>query len=470
MATTCTIGGVTKSLRKGWRISASLQAVDTLSCIVDSSTASYRPALGDEIIVTETSTRIFGGYIQSITEAGIVASGGTPIANQIEATDYTQLVTRRHVNETIAAGTLKAALIRVVTYLSAFGVTLDAAQVDGPSLGALVYDYRQVGEVLDELATLSGYVWELDYSQVLRMYSPGSVSAPFSVTAANQYAIGDVQASTTRATGSDGYANRVIVRGGTDDAPVTATANDTGEQTSYGIWETVIAAPTATDTTTAQALADAYLLQRLVTPVTVLYDTYQAGLLPGQTQTITFSQRNVDNSFLVTDVETYDDGANRVRRSVTAIEGSVVATNWRSLYQQWTGGAPTVFTSASAIGYGRQVYPLQLSPDIWTQDSTPTWVAAAGANGGIRVTIDTTLRGTTTATVRVRLRVRSGTVQARLYNVSDSTSVGTSSSVSTTSFTDTSFSVTLTAGAKVYELQVLPGSADVDVQAIGYLE
>ena len=34
---------------------------------------------------------------------------------------------------------------------------------------------------------MSGYVWEIDCNKQLRMYAPGDVAAPFSVTTANGF-------------------------------------------------------------------------------------------------------------------------------------------------------------------------------------------------------------------------------------------------------------------------------------------
>src|SRR5678816_3593853 len=89
---------------------------------------------------------------------------------------------------------MKAQLQQLVDdYLDLYGVTLDASQVTGISLDEVTYDYRQITEVLNDIATLTGFVWEIDYDKILRMYEPGTVDAPFDVITGDGHAIGDIR-------------------------------------------------------------------------------------------------------------------------------------------------------------------------------------------------------------------------------------------------------------------------------------
>jgi hypothetical protein len=111
----------------------------------------------------------------------------------------------------------------------------------------------------------------------------------------------------------------------------------------------------------------------------------------------------------------------------------------------------------------RPAYFLGGNDALYKQSPTPTWVPV----DAVRVVIDTNIRQSNTGVAYVRLRASSGTVQARLWNVTDGTVAGTSAVVSSTSWTDADFAVTLATGSKVYELQVLPSLANVDVAGIG---
>jgi len=152
-----TIAGVTKELRNGFTIRMTANGRALFEGLVYSADGTYRPAIGDEIVLTEDGTTIFGGYIDAPAEAGV---GGIPmvgIETRISAVDYNSLAARRYADVTLAAGTLKSMLTTLVsTYLAANGVTLDAAQVDGPTLAATPFSFKRIDEILDSLTALSG--------------------------------------------------------------------------------------------------------------------------------------------------------------------------------------------------------------------------------------------------------------------------------------------------------------------------
>ena len=110
------------------------------------------------------------------------------------------------------------------------------------------------------------------------------------------------------------------------------------EQTAMGIWEIVVSSPETTDQALAQTLANAYLATKVPIPNTVKYDTYQLGLRPGQTQTITVAARDIDGDYLITEVNHKNIKGNLILRSVTAIESLYVQATqrWRDVYKQWS--------------------------------------------------------------------------------------------------------------------------------------
>lgn len=459
-----TIAGVARSLMYGWDVEESLNGPNILTCRVASAAGTYRPALDEEIVVTEGAAVIFGGYVQTVNEVG-VDIGGVALINEINAIDYNSLPSRRYVQGSIVAGNLKAALTYFLTYLTAYGVTLDPAQANGPALPALSWDYRSLLDVLNEIATMSGYVWEIDYNKVLRAWLPGTVSAPTAVTDANSKAFGQVIVEVSRAQDNP-YANSVIVRGGTEGAFVTGLASDAGEITAHGLWETAVFAPTATTQAVADALAAAYLAQHIANYKRVSYNSMTPGFHPGQTQTVTVSIRNINNIFLITDVRITGDSEGIVSRAVRAIEGSAnIGGGWRDLYRQWTTGTGGTAFAVPVSGSQKHTYFLGALEDLWYPSTT--WIAAGG---GVQAIIDSVLMGTTSMTVYVRLRARSGSVTARLYNVSDSTVAGTSGAVTSATYVMTTFAVTLTPGSKIYELQLLAGVSGEEVNGVGYVE
>jgi hypothetical protein len=249
------------------------------------------------------------------------------------------------------------------------------------------------------------------------------------------------------------------------------TVDDAGEQALYDVWEDVITVDTNSAATATEAGTN-YLSQRTLTRKMVTYTTRRLGIQPGQTQTINLPRRNVNNSFLVSRVDTMEGRKGVLHRTVTAIEGTVVQSSWREVYKQWAagGGTGSVISGGGTVIVegGTPVYFLGASAIEVARSATPTWVAI----GAVQVSIDTTEIGTTAGTVTVRLRaVAAGvSVTARLYNVSDNASAGAGVAVTSTSWVTDVFAVTFAAGAKIYELQVLPGTANKDVAAVGYLK
>jgi len=419
------------------------------------------------------SRRIFGGTVTTPSESGLNGFPIAPIVTKVEASDFNSLIDRRYITASIPIGTLKDALLIVEPYLTTYGVVLDPAQADGPMLPALEYSRSKAADVMTELATLSGYLWEIDYDKVLRMRQPGSVSAPFTITAGDGNTVGDVTVTPTRRAAGTVYANRVIVVAGTPEVPLIAQADDVPEQTAHGLWEIAISAPGVFDLTVAQALADAYLTQRTPTPKLLTYATLRKGLAPGQTQTINLPLRNVNNVFIITDVNRRSFGQHDVISQVTALEGAIYQPGWRNLYQQWLQPLTTVTVVPGTAGPGRQAFFFGGSSVEYVDSGNPfDWVPLDGtvADPGMQVALDTVARGSTSFLVTARLRAASGTVQCRLRNISDGSTVGTSAVVNSTTWQTVTFTCTLTNGSKIYRAELLGSQDNVDIAGIVYGE
>jgi hypothetical protein len=207
------IAGVERPLRLG---SLSLQTVvngrHVMSCAVLSEAGAYRPTCGEEAELLEDDAPIFGGVIRVVEEAG---ADGLPIAHissRITCDSFNVFAERRFVTETIPAGsTLKQALEQLDDYLTGYGVTLDAAQVTGPTLDAEQTAYGQaLNGVLDTLSQRTGFLWEIDATKTFRMFEPGTAVCPIDIVDGDGHHTGDITVERSR----DKYVNRVIVKGG----------------------------------------------------------------------------------------------------------------------------------------------------------------------------------------------------------------------------------------------------------------
>jgi hypothetical protein len=137
--------------------------------------------------------------------------------HRIGAVSYKIYASRAYLSADIPAGTLKAALTVVAAALVDYGVTLDVSQATGPSLPALSYNNRLILEVLDEICSLASgtgstsYVWEIDYSKVLRGFASNSLSAPFNISDGDGNTIGGLSVEHPR---PSEYANYDLLYGG----------------------------------------------------------------------------------------------------------------------------------------------------------------------------------------------------------------------------------------------------------------
>ena len=87
------------------------------------------------------------------------------------------------VSASYAAGTLKTVLTALVDdYLSDYGITLNAAHVDGPDLSAVTWNLKRVSDALRELSDQSGYFISMSPEKVLTLAPPGDEAAPFDWT------------------------------------------------------------------------------------------------------------------------------------------------------------------------------------------------------------------------------------------------------------------------------------------------
>lgn len=197
-------------------IVSTLNGRDTLSGIIDILDGSDPPLLNQEIVIEEDGVRIFGGRINELEYRAITSDpdASKDLMVTLGANDFNAVADNRTVSNFSHPGglTLKQALQQLVPELAAYGVTLSSTQVDGPALPSFAFTLQTVTAILDELAKLTEFVWEIDYSKVLSMWQPGTVAAPFNITDGDRKVWGDI---VIRPIASD-YANRIIARAGRD--------------------------------------------------------------------------------------------------------------------------------------------------------------------------------------------------------------------------------------------------------------
>lgn len=207
-----TINGSASGIFKvdGFSIKQSLNNIDSMTIDVMSADASVRPAINDEIVVTENATTIFGGIVVDAREVGIGGYGaGAGIVTRVNAKGYGIYPQRRLITIDLAAGTLKSQLTTLVAEFASYGTTLSASQANGPSMPAISITTKRRGDdILNDLAKISGYDWRIDELNELRMTQKGEIAAPFNIADGDGNVEKDLNVTRTQ---NDLFATRIYV-------------------------------------------------------------------------------------------------------------------------------------------------------------------------------------------------------------------------------------------------------------------
>lgn len=241
---TLSVAGVTRDVQlHSLSVRRPASGIHTLVCEIESADGSYRPSLDDDVILyeddgTSPTPQMFGGIIMRVRERAQTGTGA-PILSEIQCSDYSVLAYRTVVSATFAAGTMKSQLQTLVTdHLSTQGITLHASQIDGPDMEAVTHDTATGTAVLNAIclaaeAAGNPMVWRIDYDKVLRVFVPGTESAPNNITELNRAALGIVGDITVERSHAEGYATRIIVKFGSGTALQTETFTGDGTTTEF---------------------------------------------------------------------------------------------------------------------------------------------------------------------------------------------------------------------------------------------
>ncbi len=144
----------------------------------------------DEVVIygTDGTTKVFGGIVLQRETDGSFPTAGSAF-QRASCADFAAYTDFCHTSLTYTSGpTLKAVLTDIVsTHLSTYGISLDAGQVTGPTLEAFAWQTTRVSDALRELSDKTGYVFRVDPSKKLKMFVPGTDSAPFNISDATPH-------------------------------------------------------------------------------------------------------------------------------------------------------------------------------------------------------------------------------------------------------------------------------------------
>jgi hypothetical protein len=139
MAITLTIAGNTENY-----LSSTLNIPDNIN---DRSTATFSIistntlVVGQEVIIMNGATKIFGGTIQSFTKFTI-AKGSSTVQYNVNCVDFNQILDRIRVAEVYENKTVTYIVNDIITnYLSAEGISAGTIQT-GPTLTKVVFNRK----------------------------------------------------------------------------------------------------------------------------------------------------------------------------------------------------------------------------------------------------------------------------------------------------------------------------------------
>ena len=187
------------------------------SVITVGSTLDLITEAGDDLITEASETLeadadlIFGGFIDSLTEALVIDGNLSYLRRDLECVSYDALADRRLVAASYESPTQTLSTIVgdvVTNTLAGDGIT--TTNVDtGPIIDRLKFNYEPAARVFDELANITGYAWWIDANKALWFKPRAGVPAPFAVDSSNTRRV-----TVNRTT--ETYRNKQLVRAGVD--------------------------------------------------------------------------------------------------------------------------------------------------------------------------------------------------------------------------------------------------------------
>lgn len=195
MAIKALIGGVDKTtsiaIERGATIERQLneRATSQFMC-----KPGYVPARFAEMVWYDIdgTTPIFGGVVLKRTADPFKKAGGSePYFTQVQCGDYFTYFDWAYISLAYTVPvTLENVLNDLVAALPAsYTITVDAAQVTGPTLDPFIWDRKRASDCVRELSDRTGYVALVSPLKALKMFVPGTDAAPFALTDAGPHCL-----------------------------------------------------------------------------------------------------------------------------------------------------------------------------------------------------------------------------------------------------------------------------------------
>lgn len=429
----------------------------------------YRPGMLKEVSIAFGGSTLFAGLVTDVDETALV-EGGQGVRSSVSAEDYSLYATRVYVNKTYAADRGDKSIKYIVsdlrtTYLAQYNITLDMPVTTPDILGDVVFEKAACSECLDHVCALTGWIWYITTGKVLKCHAPGGEATPATLTTSNSKLV-----SWSKQIGQYRNKETVYYTGG------SYTANNLTEQGLYGVFEHVTDAPDNTTSAGGQELAEALIRMYANFPKVATLTTYVTGFRAGQQGTVTINERGINGSYLMQSVRLdWEPGVERFRTTVEAVEGDERTGSWIDLWKSIFGGGLNAAAGGHTVG-GQVITKYEAVPVVFFLGGSRMQDVQGAGTWDVPDYIDMWLDGSeypvlTTRQVRVSCRSLNGStsITPRWYNVTDNQE-NLGAPVTSASWQNQVFSVTLASGLKQYRLQMVVGDSNGGVQCIGSLQ
>lgn len=187
----------------------------------------YRPTHGDDVILFDGATKIFGGVVVETTEENI----GFVKYYSVLCKDYQQLMDRKLVNKTYTSMTIQAIIIDIVAnYIEVGFTTTNVLATD--LIQKIVFNDEQPSKCFQRLADQIGDCdWYVDYNKDIHFFKEGVELAPFGLDdTSGNYIFGSLSIGRN----INQIRNTIIVRGGDkESSTLTETNIADGQQKTF---------------------------------------------------------------------------------------------------------------------------------------------------------------------------------------------------------------------------------------------
>lgn len=224
MAIVLTIAGVNRTSMfqaKSFTYKDELNSRNTCAFDILDPAGTYVPDIGNTISIVDGATTHYAGTITGRRKNK--KPGHIAILTRVRSSDYNQYADRHRVAAVFDNAKLGDIVDTIITdYLAADGVTIAAGLAGtGPIIMRISFNRVKVSDAFNELATISGWSWNIGYDKVLTFAPRASIGAPVGVTDTNGVALETDPLTVEENTGQ--YRNSQTINAGTD---LTASRTD----------------------------------------------------------------------------------------------------------------------------------------------------------------------------------------------------------------------------------------------------